>query len=386
MFGVTDQLAASSQVDAKKGRPRTWPSLLLVAVFVVGFVLVSSVVLVRGRLLDAGLYAEALVRTDAYERAYTEVLADPEFAELTEELLGGLDLGAQEPTQVRALATSMLRLTVAPSTLRQGTETFIEAVLAYLRGDTARLDADVDATEVLGRIPEGGVAWVHTRLAPSRESVSTSIGGYREAVDSFADRLAAGKVPDAIPVIGGTTVDPGQVLDAIYDRLGPNVDPRVREQIRAAVLSGDERDALIDATTPLIAGSATAAAGDLRASLEDRRELDVITEVADRAGRSKAAIVDQLNTVRDAARWLGRPTAVAGVAIMSHRSRRDRLAEPAPTAVGGLHVGGGRRRLGARDRVAVDGRREARRRTTGTSDGHGRGLVEPALRPAHGPG
>jgi hypothetical protein len=42
-----------------------------VAGFVVGFVLVSSVVLVRGRLLDAGMYSEALVRTDAYERVYT---------------------------------------------------------------------------------------------------------------------------------------------------------------------------------------------------------------------------------------------------------------------------------------------------------------------------
>jgi hypothetical protein len=288
-----------------------------VAIFVVGFVLVSSVVLVRGRLLDAGLYSEALVRTDAYERVYTEVLADPEFAELTEDLLGGLGLGAQEPTQVRALATSVLRLTVPPSTLRHGTETFIGAVLAYLRGDTARLDADVDGTEVLGRIRKGGIAWVHTRLAASTDRVATSIENYRVAVDSFADRLATGTVPDAVPVFGGTTFDSGQVLDVIYDRLGPDVDPRLREQIRAAVLSGDERDALIDASTHLIAGSAAEAASDLRASLEGRRELDVITEVADRANRSKAAIVGQLNTVRDAARWLGPPTAIAGVVLMS---------------------------------------------------------------------
>jgi hypothetical protein len=294
-----------------------WPSLLLVAVFVVGFVLVSSVVLVRGRLLDSGLYSEVLVRTDAYERTYTEVLADPEFAELTEQLLCGLDIDALEPTQVRALATGLLRLSVPPSTLRQGTETFIGTVFAYLRGDTPRLDGDVDVTEVLGRIGESGVASVHTRLAAARDRAATSVESYRDAVDSFADGIADGTVPDTIPVFGGAAVAPLEILDVIYDRLGPDLDPRLREQIRAAVLSGDERDALIDATTDLIAGRATAAATDLRASLEGRRELDVITEVADRAGRSKAAIVGQLNTVRDAARWPGLPTAVAGAVLMA---------------------------------------------------------------------
>src|ERR687897_1147177 len=85
---------------------RAWAGLALVAVFVVGFMLVSSVVLVRGRLLDAGLYSEALVRTDAYERAYTEVLGDPELAELTEQLLGGVGIDPSEAPRVRALATS----------------------------------------------------------------------------------------------------------------------------------------------------------------------------------------------------------------------------------------------------------------------------------------
>jgi hypothetical protein len=196
--------------DRQRPHPRVWPSLLLVAVFVVGFVLVSSVVLVRGRLLDADLYSEALVRADAYERVYTEVLADPEFAELTEQLLGGLDVDALEPTQFRALATGLLRLSVPPSTLRQGTETFIGAVLAYLRGDTARLDGDVDVAEVLGEIRESGVASVHTRLAAATDLVATSVETYRDEVDSFADRIAAGTVPDAIPVFGGTAVPPSR--------------------------------------------------------------------------------------------------------------------------------------------------------------------------------
>ena len=161
-----------------------------------GFVLVSLVVLVRGRLLDADLYLSALVRTDAYERVYTEVLADPAFAELQEELLGGLGIDESAATQVRTVATSSLRLGVPPSsTLRRGTETFIDAVLGYLRGDTARLDGDVDVTEVLGRVRDSGVAWVHSRLATARALIVPTVVAYRDAVDSFADRLVAGTVP-----------------------------------------------------------------------------------------------------------------------------------------------------------------------------------------------
>lgn len=223
-------------VDTARGprHRRVWAGLALVAVFVVGFVLVSSVVLVRGRLLDAGLYSEVLVRTDAYERAYTEVLADPELAELAEQLLGGVGVDPSEAPRVRALATSSLRLSVPPSTLRQGTETFIGAVLGYVRGDTTRLEGDVEVTEVLARVRDSGVAWVRARLAAAADRVAPTIETYREAVGSFVDRLAVGRVPDTIPLLGGATVDPELVLGVIEDQLGVELAPRLRQQVRAA--------------------------------------------------------------------------------------------------------------------------------------------------------
>ena len=158
---------------------------------------------------------------------------------------------------------------------------------------------------------------MHSRLGTARALIVPTAVAYRDAVDSFADRLAAGTVPDTIPVFGGAAIDSAQVLDVILDRLGPDLDPRLREQIRADVLSGDERDALIEASTQLMTRHVAAAAAELRASLEGRRELDVITELADRAGRSKNAIVGQLNTVRDAARWLSLPTALLGTVLMA---------------------------------------------------------------------
>src|SRR5919106_1936862 len=316
-MGEANTAALRADIDTGAGRgPRWWLSLVLVAVFVVGFALVSSVVLVRGRLLNAGLYTTALVRSDAYGRVYTEVLADPELAELKEDLLGGVEAAGLEPRQVRTVATSSLRLAVPPSTLQRGTETFIAGTLAYLRGDTARFDGDVDVGEVLGRIRESAVAWVHSGLAAAGDRVVTA-EGYGEAFDAVADLLEAGTLPDTIPVVGGTPLDPPQIVEVIIDRLGSGVDPRLLEQIRAAVLSGDTRDGLIDATTHLIAGRTAEAAADLQASLEERRELDVITELADRAGRKRNAIVGRLDTVRDAAGWFGPPTAAAGGVLMA---------------------------------------------------------------------
>ena len=294
--------------------------MVLVGLFVLGFLAVSAVVLVSGRLLDPDLYDGALVRTDAYERVYTQVLADPELAEATEHLLGGFGLDEARATQVRTLATSSLRLAVPPATLRRGTETFIAAVLAYLRGDTARLDGDVDLTEVVADVRTSAETWVPGQLAAAREQVVTTSEDYRAAVDAFADRLEAGRVPEAIPVLGGNAADrraaADTVVDVLLDRLGPDVDPQLGEQIRAAALSGDERDALIGAASQLVTERVSEAVADLRASLEDRRDLDVVTELADRAGRSRNAIVGQLNTVRDAARWFGPPTAAAGAALM----------------------------------------------------------------------
>ena len=294
-----------------------WASLLLVVAFVLGFALVSSVVVVRGRLLDADLYAEALVRTDAYERTYTDVLADPELAELTDHLLGDVGPERLDPTQARTLATAALRLGVPPSTLRDGTETFVGAVLAYVRGDTPRLDGDLDVTGVVDRVDEAATVWAQTLATAADDRVTTSVAGFRQAVSDYVDELAAGTVPDAVPVIGGTTVDPALVVDVILDEVGTDLDPELREQIRAAVASGDERAALTSAAGEMVAARAADAQGELRASLEDRTRLDVVTELADRAGRTKATVVSRLDTVRDAARWFDVPTAVVGVLLMA---------------------------------------------------------------------
>jgi hypothetical protein len=334
--------AASRRAEtAGPSRPAVSRSVLLGSVFVLGFLLVSSVFVVRGRVLDAGLYSDALVHTDAYERVYTEVLADPELAELQEQLLGGLRLDTLEPSQVRVLTTSLLRLSLPPSTLRDGTEAVLAALLAYLRGDSAQLNPTVDVTEVLGRITDTAAVAVGTLLADVPRRAVSSVDEYRTAVESFAARLASGRLPAAIPVPGGGPADPLLIVDVILDETAPDADARLREQVVAAVLAHDEGDALINAASGLVTTLSTATRAEVQASLGGRHELDVVAETADRAGQSRAAVVDQLNTVRDAARWFDRPTALAGLLLMVsatagllwlHRREPRRAASSVATA------------------------------------------------------
>jgi hypothetical protein len=332
LVGPGERMAADDDAAAIGDRraPRLWPSLLLVGVFVVGAVLVTSVVLVRGRILDPDLYTTALVETDAYERVYTQVLADPELADLTDQLLGDLVPEGTRTTQVRTLAIASLRLAVPPSLIREGTETVLRDVLAYVRGDTARLDGEVDVSDLSDRVRAGATNWVQARLAAAREQVTPTVESYRAAVADYAASLAAERVPPVIPIFAGTAGDAEASADVLLDRFGPVLGPDAREQVRATALAGDGRAALLAATDALIATPVAAAVSGLRSDLEDGRRLDVIAEVADRAARPRNVIVGHLNTVRDAARWLGPPTAVVGAALMAAaaagiawRERRD---------------------------------------------------------------
>ena len=288
----------------------------LVVVFVLASAVVGAVIVVRGRLLDSGTYTAALVRSDAYERTYTEVLADPELAAVKEQLLGQLGLGPRAAVQARALGTNVLRWTVPPATLRAGSETVIGTVLAYVRGDTDRLDPDVAIDGVLERIDDTAITHVRTLLAAAADRSVGSIEAYRLAVADVAAELAAGRIPDAVPELGGATFDPQDVIDAIMDALGPRADEDLRRQVSAAVLADDERNALVTAAAVLVGEHAGAVSDRLRADAEAGRELDVVTAVAERARQPAASVVASLDGARDAARWLRPLTAVLAAIVM----------------------------------------------------------------------
>lgn len=324
---------------------RLGTALAIVAV-VAGFLVSGTVVVVRWRVLDAGTYTGALVRADAYDRVYTEILADPALGEAKQDLLADIDLGGVDPEAARILATNSLRWALPPSTLRRGTERFVAAVLAYVRGDTPRIDGSVDLDAALADLEEAAVHQVRAALATVRDELATTIADYRVAVADVSDALSAGRIPAAVPVaVGDLTAS--DVATVLLDEVGDQLEPDVRAVVEAQVAAGNGRDALITALSTVVTDRARAAETALRDRLTGGRLFDPVAELDDRPGASELPVVRQLDTVRDAASWFGRPTLAAGLLLVLagtaglvalHRARpvRAALAVAAALVLAGL--------------------------------------------------
>jgi hypothetical protein len=304
-----------------------------VAALAVGYVLLAGAVLVRGHLLDERLYHDALARADAYQRAYTDVLADPAVADTTEELLGRLDLRGVEPEVARVVATNALRWAVPPAVLREGTERLIASTVAYLRGDVDRVEASLDLVQVLDRLEEVAARQVRTVLASVGEQVAGSLAEYRAAVVSAMDDVAGGRIPSAVPVAAATVARQAVasvLLEEVVPRTG--ADPVA---VEALVEAGNGRDALITAVAPVVADRAETARRGLEERLEGGRAFDAVAQLAARADGSEVRVLSTLNTIRDLAGTFGAVSvglglvlvaAGAGVLVAVHRDDPRRVA------------------------------------------------------------
>jgi hypothetical protein len=305
----------SDQIDRAPDRSRrAWDALLSAIAAVslaVGVSLVAAVILLRTVVLDPATYTSALAETGAYDRVYTQVLADPELAAVKEDLLGDLGVPPELAVQARALGVNVLRWTVPPSTLRRLSEATIGAAVAYVRGDTPRLHAEAVVGDVAGRVPEATIREARALLASAADVTVASLDDLRAALGDVADQLAAGTVPAAIPKLGGTTFDPGQLADTVVDALGAGADDELRTMVLGAVLAGDQRDALIDAAAEVVGEHASAAADRLRTE----PTIDVTALVAAHAQRPVADVIATFDSVRAMARWLGPWTAAAGTLL-----------------------------------------------------------------------
>jgi hypothetical protein len=312
-------------------------STLALALVIVGAIVVlGSTAVVRGTLLDEATYRAAFDDVDAFERVYTEVLADPELADVVLELVGGTEARQATATQARALATNSLRLAVPPSTLRQGFDTSLSAVLAYVRGDVDVLVVEVDVGDVVERVRTVSRVQVGSVLAevgsgPSPESIDR----YRSAIEEFVASLEAGTVPESVPKLGGATFDPAEVLEVILTTVGDRVDEGLARRIEAALLAGEEREALVAVAGVIVVERASEAAGRLREGLDDGTHLDLVAQLEARAVEGVGAAAESLSAARSMARWFTPATAmlaglvalVAAVALgWLNRSRPHRIA------------------------------------------------------------
>jgi len=325
----------SSDPAGARGRER--PSLLITALLAIvlgaGALYASSALIVRHRILNPSTYSSALADSDASRRLYTEVIPDPELGDLVHRQLGNLGVGPTLAPQVTALATNVLRFALPPDRVDAALDTVVTRVVGYLRGDLDELSVKIDLEDLTTHLDDATVVLGRSLLASALERSSDSLASYTPAVQRFVDELAAGRIPDEVPVLGGAEFDPTEVTELILDATGAGDDPELREQVTASVLVHDERNALITAATEALAARGDAAAAQLRSDEADA-VVDLVAQIADRAGVSVANVASSLHSVRQLARWAGPVPIVisaalavlAAVGIVMLHSRRWRIA------------------------------------------------------------
>ena len=300
-----------------KGRPwsRRALGVLGVVAMSVGTLAAVGVTVVRRQLLDPQLYTAGLVEADAYERLYREVLPDPQVAAVTEDLIGGLDLKRIDPATARIFLTAALRWAVPPSTLQQGTEILIGGALAYVRGDTRRVEAAIDLHKVVARVEGVAVRSVRALLARLPDASSTTLDGYRrKLVDAVAD-LRRGRVPPEVPVPPAGS-EPARVVEVVLDATGIEAGSPVGRVVEALALTGNVRDAAITAVTEVVRDHGARAQRRLQDRLENRTRFDPVAALETRGGERRIPVAGELNTVRDVASWFSWPLFAVGVGLI----------------------------------------------------------------------
>jgi hypothetical protein len=321
-------------------------TLALVLLITAGAAVRAGTALVHDGLLRPGMYERSFADSDVYRRIYTEVLTDPAIRDATENLLGDLTLSGESLTETSALSVGLVRLALPPTRLRDIGDQLTRDVLAYLRGDTPVLDADVDLSAVLRHLDETVDVALRKLLTTAATSVLDDLGSYETAVRAFADALANGEVPASIPIVGGRAVSEDQIFAVIDAIASLGVSPTVRDQVLTAVRSGDEREALIAASSVLVRDHLERLVADLERRNGER--IDMVDALGRATGQPQQQAISELNTIRRSLRWAPAWADEAGLILMLvgvggiawvHRRDRERAVVLVGVALIGASLG-----------------------------------------------
>jgi hypothetical protein len=312
---MTDQEHIDTQGEQMAWRrrpPVKWSITILLGLL---FLLVTGVYLladlVSNDLLDPQLYTSALEEHRFYERIYTDLLADPAVTETTAAWLGSLDVDPTLADDLTSFATAVLRMVLPPSTMRDATESAIDATTAYFRGDTEELQprlsplATVEAEELADAIADRATAFLAEQSAEALAAVERRtatldqevLAGYLAQLDS--GRIAA--IPEEIAAVSLDSLTEEERAELVGALLGPRADttPEATQlQIQAALQVGDWQSALFMAARVRLQARVREAGVAFREALQDNQALDLVTETARVLSRAESEILSLINRVR----------------------------------------------------------------------------------------
>ena len=348
---------------------RVLGSLLLGLAVVVGLLYFLVAVNLSQNLVESETYSIAVSDTNAYNRIYQEVLADPEVKENIGNLLGGVEFDEVDE------GTEVLREVMPPSYLQAQTEDNINRLTGFLSGEREELEIYARLRLPLERVESAVLDRVHRRIEeleirkpPPRESASPeppSLGCPVSHLQQLAvasavplSQLSGGQIPQSAPSLKILTQECrereydrwfGLLLeDAAIDRQTKDILERENPNLRRNFVEGDTRAFLKAAVDPLAQPLIDEALADIRRNLGRNNQLDLLDWLADESEDiSRRDIEEQAESLRNlvsavngAGRVIALAVVIAGLLLMAlmHMPLPQRmLAWPGLT----LAIGGG---------------------------------------------
>ena len=253
------------------------------------FLVISNFTL---KLVDSDVYDVAISDTDAYNRVYDEVLVDEALSDESEDLLGGLEIEAQEE------AVKLLREVMPPSYLQEQTENNIDRLTGFLNGDFERLELYVELKEPLERLEPTVEAEVY-RYIDGLEIVEAREPGCSAATIAWLaansaeplNQLSDGQLPDSAPSLRAMTRECRErEFERWFDEVVTNpalssqtslLLQEAGEEMRGPFAAGDTQAFLKAAVTPLIGPLVEDAVADIRRELKPGDRLDLLEKLVE---------------------------------------------------------------------------------------------------------
>lgn len=281
-------------------------TLLAGVVFVLAFVLYLASNLVEDRLLDSATYAEVLRSQKAYERIYTEVLADPALADITRDMLAGTKIEGLSDN-ILALSTSTLRMILPPRRVQAVVEGSVDRLARYLRGDVPALDpqtgllGDFDRERLRERISNALLVVLSRFFAEARANVAgaadVDVAQLRAYMDQIADGVLNRPPPEFVKAAVGKL--PKERRDQIASALlgARAAAGTVRQQVDAALAADDLLGALALAARERLRDRAAAAADRVAQRVAGSDLKDSVAFASAYLSEAEAKVIERLNAV-----------------------------------------------------------------------------------------
>ncbi len=260
-------------------RARRIAAPLLSLTFATGFLAILTTTATEQNVSDPAFYKRALDRQDAYERAYDDILFDPDLTAQVENLLGGVQIPAPE---IKAVVKEI----APPEKLRRAVEDAIDRVVEFMKtGD--RLVLALDVTVFVQAIAEAVVAFTIDAVAALQEEPSVGYEAFLREFVAVLETLDGGGIPEAIPSYPIPEEDVPVIASVVFE-VG-SIDPgsELGQAVYAAVQQDDVAGAIKVATASILIDLISQSVDDLVSEMDRGEDGEILLA-------APASVVDRL--------------------------------------------------------------------------------------------